>query len=387
MKSLVILFGSRAVTSLAQAAAVLLLARWTVPAEYGLISSLLGVGLFLTAILDFGLGPFILRIRSIPSLAELLEPALLLNLLGAIALLVVLVPVGIVILPVPLAAVLIAIWIAGDKYVDTSLCVSIADDRMGSVGAVLVLRRVMGLAAFVGLYVLGVAPAVAFGAGQGIGLLLGLGYVLRTVVPHRPFDSWSGLRGLTKEGPWFYLGSLSTQASSLDSPIVAAVSGVAAAGYYSVGSRLSRPFVLLATAISAVLIPAAARGPDGMGQRVTRWVVLLAVGLSLVGLGLAPLMPLIIELTAGRAYVGGAPSATVLLVGMPFVALASPIGGVLQGRGQARWVAVNGVVFSVLLLVGIAVGAWIGGAIGAAYGLTGVAALKFATLAVRAWSV
>jgi O-antigen/teichoic acid export membrane protein len=111
-RDVVVLFVSRAVASVAQAVAVLLLARLTAPDLYGTVSSVLGAGLFLTAVLDLGMGSYLLRIRATDELAHLLRPAFLANSLSSIALFVVVAAVGLVLLPTPLVALLLAVWIA-----------------------------------------------------------------------------------------------------------------------------------------------------------------------------------------------------------------------------------------------------------------------------------
>jgi O-antigen/teichoic acid export membrane protein len=379
-RDVAVLFVSRAVASVAQALAVLLLARWSDPHLFGEVSSLLGLGALVVAVLDFGLGDYLLRIRAGDTMQRLLEPAYFLNYAGSWAVFLLVAVLGLALLPTsPLAAVLLALWVAGDKYVDTGLALPIADGKVLAVGVVLVIRRALAVAAFLAIVTSGTDALLAFALAQTVGLLVGLAFVQARVAPPRTREGANRIPELFKEGLWFWAATLSSQAQTLDVPVVAGISGADAAGVYSVGGRLTRPFILFSTALSLVLVPAATRAKPGFTRFVTVRIIGVAVGLALVGVALIPLMPAIVDLTVGSRYASGAASAAALVIVMPFVGL--------QGRGSSRFVAVNGIVFGVATVAGLAVGAALGGAFGAALGLGVIAVAKFVTLSMKSWAL
>lgn len=370
---------SRGAASGFQALTVILLARWVGAETFGVVAIVTGVGMVLFTVSDWGLSSYIPRARARGDHGEV-ALGLRLNLLGNAA-------AGLlfgVVLALPAAAGALSPWLcllplalAADQFVEAGLTVAVADRAKRVVIVSITVRRSLTLAAMFALHALGVDPVAAYVVGQLASAAFGLAHVRadlrRRVSEPGPRPTAAAMyRALVP----YVVANVSTASRTLDAALIGALASVQSAGLYSAAERLIRPFMLVGGAAAAVVLPHAARHPLAEGKRLGRVLVVSAVA-ALVPLGgLALASGPIVRLLFGDAFAGAAPMLAWGLCSLPFVSLASPLGGILQGQGHAGFVARNGMVFAAVTLALIAGGAWQWGGTGAAAGVGAAYFLK-----------
>jgi len=378
------LFVARSCASLFQVAAILYLGRLVGPSELGPIVAFIGLGAFLAAVSDFGIGTYLLKGRAANPENALLRPALATN--DATTLLLVAVSVlGAILLGIqPAGAALLGLWIGLEKNTDTHLSIPTADGAIGVVSTINFMRRLIGLLLFVVLA--GFTSAVlAFCVAQSVGAVYGL--VHGRIVLHRSKhrvagDAKPSFQTLRESFP-FWVAVVSSQARELDSMIVGVVAGPGAAGLYGAGARLSRPALMVASALATVLLPSATKGDAATTRRTARGLYLLLVAGTLAGGGVALVADAVLPVILGNDFTSAVPTAQVLLVSMSIVALCAPLGGLLQARGGERFVALNGSIYATITVAALFVGTAAAGPVGAAIGVSLSYAAKFISLAVK----
>ena len=373
---------SRGLGSVLQAVALIVLARSVTPAEFGLVNVVIAVvGITLVAS-GLGLSLFVPFARARGE-ADAVAAALRLNTWANLASAFVLVP-GIAVWAAatgaPWGAVLIGASLALERNVDTILGVPIADGDAKVAAASMLARRTVALAVFLPALAVGGEPVWSFTAGMLAGALVAQVHV-RRAVRALPGDA-RALRPRAVVGrAWPFLASnLTGQARTLDVTVVAAALGAGGAGLYAAAAKLVQPLLLVPQSLAAVVMPHSTRLAPDAARRL---------GLRLTVLFLACLMPAvpiivwaeqIVVFVMGPTFAGAGSALAWALVGLPFVALSAPLGALLQGQGRARFVAINGAIFAVVMFPAIALGAQLGGIGGAAAGLGASFAARSAVL-------
>ena len=280
--------------------------------------------------------------------------------------------------------VLLALALGLEKNTDTGLSLAIAVGARYLPLHSLLIRRLSSVAIFGSLLALEVQPLAGFCIALACGGVFGQLHYRRWARRFGRMGNGASTASVLKASTSFALANISGSARLLDTAIIASVVGVVGAGPYSAAVRLVNPFALVPAALTEVLVPhsAAMRGVDArkLGLR------LVLAGLSaLVVCGVGAFFAEdVVRLILGSRYGRTSPIFAVLLLGLPFVFLSSPLGSVLQGQGKERLVAWNGLVFGVLLLGLIALGAFVGGGLAAAAAIGLVYAFKCVVLG---WSV
>ncbi|WP_136585955.1 lipopolysaccharide biosynthesis protein [Microbacterium hydrothermale] len=382
------LFVARTCASLFQVLAILYLARLVGPSELGPVVAFVGVGAFLAAVSDLGIGTYLLKERAATPHSPLIRPALKTNDVLTLALIVGGVASALVLGLGTAEAILLGVWIGLEKNTDTHLSIPTADGAVGVVSAINFVRRLVGLVLFV-LLALAVAPVLAFCIAQLVGAVYGVSHA--HLVLRRSTHSVSGVSRPSRQalrGSFpFWVAVTSAQVRELDSAIVGAVAGPAAAGLYGAGARLSRPALLVASALATVLLPSATKGGAAVARKAARGLYLLTLLGGVMGIIAALLAEPLLPLLLGDDFSGAIPATQVLLISMSVVALCSPLGGLIQARGGERYTAANGVIFAVVTVVGLTIGSSVAGPLGAAVGVSVSYAMKFASLAIKLHSL
>ena len=191
------------------------------------------------------------------------------------------------------------------------------------------------------------------------------------------------MRELARRTWPFFIGNLTMQLKSLDTTIVAVAASSYGAGLYAAASKLTTPFLFVPTALTQVVLPRATQMNSHRARSVGRKLYAVCVGLLIAALPLMLLGDEVMVILFGPQYAGAGPILALTLAGMPFFALASALGALLQGRNDEKYVATNGALTSVLLLAGAAAGAAVFGALGAAALVSAALVGKSISLAVR----
>ena len=380
------LVGSRIVAAALQAATVLLLARWTPPSSFGQIVALLGVLVVVGALADLGLGPLLLREKSLDSTTGITARILRLNSMTSCALcLFTAAGIGVLglyrseeyILLLPLS-----IWIAAEKNGAVWLSLAIADGRTHLSAISLLLRRTVGLGIFVAFSKL-IAVPLAFALGQAVASVL-VNLLMRVRLRQtKSKGNGPSFRQLSRRAIPFYLNSVGAQLRNLDVAIVFAVAGSLVGGVYAVPARLTSPLRMLPTTLGPVIVRYAT-----MGTR-TAFKAIRAVSLTVMAvmtLGMAVLFigaPTLVGYTLGNAYLPSVLPLRITCIGLVFAFAISLQTSFLQGRGLEHFVGRVGIAVSVLVLPVIALGAALYGAAGAAAAVTASFAIHSLLLAPK----
>ena len=385
-RQFVAILASRGLGSALQAVALVLLARSVPAAEFGVVNVVIGVvGLLLVAT-GFGMSVYVPRARALgqdDDVAAGLRLNAVANLATAVVLLAALAAWASS-TQVPLGVLLIGASLALERNVDTVLGVPVADGDALAPAVSMVLRRTITLAVLVPGLALGLDPVWSYTGGLLAGALAAQLHVRRVVrrLPGRA--SAVGTSTLLRRSWPYLVSNLTGQVRTLDTTLVAIALTPAAAGLYAAAAKLVQPLLLVPQTIAAVITPHATRLDPAAARRLGLRLVLAFAACLVLGIPIMVWAEEIVVLVMGEQYAGGGPVLAWCLAGLPFIAMSASLGALLQGQGRARMVAVNGLVFAVVLVVVVLGGALIGGVVGAAGGLSGTYLLRATVLA---WAV
>lgn len=211
--------------------------------------------------------------------------------------------------------------------------------------------------------------------------------------------SWRGIRSMTKVGSWLMLRTLSLRAAILVTVLVVTAQGAVNLAAHQLAMTI---FSFLAFALDALAIAAQALIGKELGacnaakaRELTRTMIRWGIGFGvLTGLLLAAVAP-----WAGALFTSDREVQSVLAVALWILAAGQPVAGyvfvldgVLIGAGDARYLALAGLVNLAVYLPLLAAVAWSGTAGGAGLGwlwaafAVGYMAARAVTLGLRARS-
>lgn len=382
----VLIFASRVLSAVIQALAIILLARWVDVQVFGYVSIVLGTSAVIFGITDWGLSSFVPRARAKGQHA-LVRAGLRFhwqtNLVAGTAVATV---VG-----VTMASngdlgwlCLLPFALALEQVVEIRLTVKIADGSRGGAMVSVLLRRIVSFGVFVLLFFSGLGAVASYGLSMVVGAVVGWVHVV--------FLTRSALLGRTRnvrigeiipELVPLWIANLSSQSRTLDVAIVGGATSVAAAGLYSAAFRFSNPLMLAAGAAVSVVLPHSARISLHDARKLGRRIALIV---SVASLPL--LIPMfyareVLSIFFGQEFEDARIAFVFALAVVPFMSVAWPLGGILQGQGFQKFVALNASVFAIINLLAILLGAAFWGASGAAAGLAVVAVARTISLFVR----
>ena len=363
-----VLLTSRGCAAVLQAATAVVVARAAGISAFGLLSATTGVATVYFVVTDLGLLSYIARARARGD-ADALASALSLNTAtsivgGAVA---VAVATGLSLSGfLQPAYIVLALALSMEKPIETLLSVPVADGRVGVSAATVILRRMLGLVILLATEQ-ELGPILAYAVGYACASLLGQAHIrlyLKTrVVVKR---SSLSIAGTVQKAFPFYLANLTAQVRSLDTALVAAILTPYSAGLYAAAARLAAPFYLIPTSLTTIVLPRLSRAGQAGAWRFSRRLCKATVVLEC---GLLPVLLLsepITEAVFGSAFRAAGPILAWTLVSLPLIAVASPLGSVLQANDDEKFVARNGVIFAILTVAAIAGGALLSGPSGAA---------------------
>jgi len=377
------ILAARALGSLLQAVALVVLARSVPAAEFGFVNVVIAVvGIVLVAT-GLGLSLFVPFARARGE-ADALAAALRLNTTTNVLSALVLVPAVAVWAAssgAPAGAVLIGASLALERNVDTLLGVPVADGDAKVSALSMLVRRTVALAVFLPGLTLGADPVWAFSSGLVVGALAAQLHVRRAV---------RGLPGDARAVPvrtvvgrsWpFLAANLTGQARTLDVSVVALVLGAAHAGLYAAAVKLVQPLLLVPQSLAAVVMPHATRLEPAAARRLGARLAVMFLACLVPAVPVVLLAEDVVVLVMGPGYAGAGPALGWALAGLPFLALSASLGAILQGQGRERLVAVVGAGLAVAMFPAIVAGALLGGIGGAAAGLGATFAVRSGVLA------
>ncbi|MCR2784959.1 MULTISPECIES: oligosaccharide flippase family protein [unclassified Microbacterium] len=367
--------GGRFMGALLQAVTLALFARVATPALFGVVASLTGIFLLMHALTDLGVTSHMTAVRASDPASGVVSAALRFNLWSSIVMAAVLTVLAVAWSAVSgvEAGALVGLAVATsiDRYADLRATLALADGNAKIFVGNMNLRRLVTLAAFLASIAVG-APALA---GLAIATVIGsLAAGLSAFALTRAVELGSDPvpLGALIRGSWpYWLNTVGTQIRNLDVAVVTAAGGPLASGFYAAASRLTSPFRIIPTAMATVLLPAVSRlRAQGRGlapaAKPAALVVFTTSAVYAFGVLIAPW---VVTLVLGAAYAGAVVPVQIVMASMPFAAVASVLGSILQGVGQTRIVGSAAIAMSSVCLVMAFVGASLSGAAGAAMGL------------------
>ncbi|WP_028050848.1 oligosaccharide flippase family protein [Cellulomonas sp. URHD0024] len=382
-RQFVVLLGSRGFAAVMQAVLFGLLARSVTASTFGLVTAFTGVVGVLLVLTGAGMAGVISRAHAQAdhdAVASAIRLTVWSGFITAFAITLFVVAWSLAVGGVPLAIALIAMALVIERTSDAALNVPIADGQVTLSTWPILLRRVVAVVLLVVGLTAGFDPIWSYAVATFFGAVSAQ-WLTRRIVRH-PERGTVAARALIRDGSPYMWTTLSGQVRMLDTALVAAVVGPAAAGGYAAASKLVQPALLVPQTIASLVLPRSARLDATDSRRLVRPLVLACATSFVVVLPLMIFAGPLLTLVMGQDYASSAPILRWLLVGMPFFALTVPLLALLQGQGRARLGAVSSVVFAVLLLVDIVVGALLGGSVGAAIGLSSTFALQAVVLVV-----
>lgn len=347
----------------------ILAARELEPAEFGVLATIISLGVLTAGIVDFGSNS--LWVRDV--VAGRMGPF---DLAGArngkfvVAAAIAAVAALVVSLTPDLHIFLIAVVIFLTTIVEqTNQAVLRASIRSDLVGLTLVVDRLFALGLFCGLLFVVRLPAdsalwIALASGAALGAI--------TCISLAPSDIRSAFSLKRPRNPYrgagyFGLASLASTAQSFDLSIITATSGPGSSGIFGAVNRWTQPIGLLVTAFAQAATPFVAQAGSWARAwpqvRKAIWMPVVAIACCLVIVAAAPFA---VGLLLGEQYAGSAAVLQLLALAVIPAIVAQPTQLFLQALGRER--AVAGVIMATVLLqlvaLAFAAAAW--GAVGAA---------------------
>ncbi|WP_353712935.1 polysaccharide biosynthesis C-terminal domain-containing protein [Arthrobacter sp. K5] len=375
---------ARGFSSALQAANLILLARSTGLADFGLLSIITSMAILVSTLFDFGMNTLIVKASALGRVQQVVA-GLRFNALSARVLAIsstAIFVVGALLGFLPAWASILVLGLSIEKKIETSLSVYVADGNRVVPNASILLRRVVPLVATAAAVVLGVDPLVPFSVAYVLvcamnSLHLDWRLAQRFGVRKRKQDRFREVAG----SAWpYFVGNLSAHSRFLDTSLVAVFVSVGGAALYSAATKVVNPLQLIPQALTTVLMPHSARLEAPSAARLIDRLCLLFLSLLIVLLPISLFSVQIIVFIFGPSFEPSAPVLAIALCGLPFVTLSSPLGSVLQSQGFERYVALNGVIFSVVLLLMLVICCSFWGIIGAAAGMAVTFCLKCVSL-------
>lgn len=380
------LFGARIFGAVAQAGLFVMLARLAGPNDFGYVAAVLGVGATVSAVADFGVGPFVSRLRARdiddPSVTDGLRLNGRISTVLAVAFAVGLCVAGSLYDSRLFNTLPLAIWIASEKNAETWLGIAVADGRTGlNIGSVLIRRGValvlFSLAALVTDHVI-----LAFCATYAFANFLGAAWTRGKIRDSLPPAGKSKAMEILRSSWPFWINSAFLQARTLDVAIVATFGSPAVAGIYAIPSRVTSPLRLLPTTFATLVLPYASRGDEASLRSLRRGLAYVMGAMAALLACLFASAGFLVRQTLGPAYESAETPLRVLCVGLLFASVVSVMVSLLQGGGSERAVAAISAGVTFVCLVGVGLGAVTSGATGATIALSASYVLHAALLAV-----
>lgn len=361
---------ARGMSSVLQAANLVLLARSASLEDFGLLAVLTSVSVLILTFFDLGMSTLIPKSRAL-NLHEQVSAGLRLNAISTYLLAAISTTsfyIGYLFNQVPLWTVILVCALALEKKIETALSVFIADGNKSIPNFSILLRRLIPF--------LGTATAVwlhndtilVYSAAYLVVVflsVLNVDRLLRGRLKVRRSGRHSLRRIATESWPYF-IGNLSAHARYIDTSLVAAVTSITGAAIYSAASKVVNPLQLVPQTLTAILMPHSARLNAVEARSLVNRLTLAFLSMLLLLVPTTFFAAPIVTILFGPDFLAAAPVLGVSLLALPFVTLSSPLGSVLQGQGLEKFVALNGVITAAVMLIAIPSFAIMWGVVGAA---------------------
>ncbi|WP_334683881.1 oligosaccharide flippase family protein [Arthrobacter sp. CAN_A214] len=367
--------GGRIISALVQAVTYLLIARDAGPQLFAAVAVAIGLATVLQSIFDLGISTYLVKERALNPDSVYVHAGLLVNRFASGGLLIfsslLLLGAGVILNPDYISLVPLALWVAGDRFIETRLGLAIADGKAHIASTNLFLRRTISLSIYLLVTFCGVPPLAAVSASFSASTLISL-----ICMPKLKYSVLSGernqralIRDVIRLSRPFWFNSVATQVRNIDTLVVSGVGGLTTGGLYGLVARAIGPLRILSTSLSAVLLPAASRAGGSSLSHLRRSVGVLIVSLAVFYSLIVVIVPYVVPAFLGSAYEGAVFPMQIVIGSLIFASVASLLNAVLQATGREWYVAHVSATTSLLTLLLCGLGAVVAGAVGAAIGV------------------
>ncbi|GAA4777732.1 lipopolysaccharide biosynthesis protein [Microbacterium gilvum] len=376
---------SRGISGVAQALALVLLARWSSVEQFAVTAAATGAIVVVCAVCDLGMAGYISKARALGD-HPAVRAALAINQVTAMAGYLLTAAVVLIVLDdsmrIPIAILALALF--GEKYADTLLGVPIADGARTATTISVTGRRIVALALMFIANGLGIDGVMAYAAGYVGGALFAVVAGRMYIARHTASDGPHADRKIVlRQGVKYMIPYVAGQLRLMDVAIVGALAGPAVSAAYGAGARLGQPALLIPGAIGSVLLPYSATRDSVFARKAGVRLLWGTVGGIVVVLPAFLIPAWMITGLLGEEYASSVDVLAWSLLAIVLIGMSSAVAGVLQGRGEESYVVAVGVLSTVLLLASVAIGAVLGQSVGAAIGLFIGALIRWATHIVK----
>ncbi|GKT11811.1 MAG: hypothetical protein ISEC1_P0784 [Thiomicrorhabdus sp.] len=363
----------RVFAAILQATGIILLARWEEVENFGIVASMLALGVLVHALIDFGLTTYSVKERSAGNMAHLYSCmshnrkfATLFGLLSSFITFL----LGYYISSFFYLLLPVGVWIAYERQSDFLISFFIADSKNKIATKLLTHRRLLSLVLFIALYFLSVQVTLAYMLAIALAALasyLQVKYLLSNEIAalNQKFFTFKELFSHTFP---FWINSFFAQLRNVDVVIVTVILGPVFGALFGVANRVVSPLSMVSSSMATVVLPSVSKG-DIRKHEFYKYTVFATALSSIPYICLFFLSSLAVPLLLGEKYNDVVPILEVLSLGLIFFSASSVLGSVMQGVGlQKRVAQVNVMATSIYILFLIPVAYW-GGIMYAVYSL------------------
>lgn len=362
MKQLSWVSTGQILAALLQLLLLLLILRRISPESFGLLSAVLGIGIALQAVFDFGLYSFIIREHAIrPREDGTIAGALKLNSYSSIALILI---SGIALTAASflssnefLYMVPLALSLGLEKNADTWIGVALAEGKAHFSATNLVLRRALAVLLFVLLEQLISNPILVYSVSVAVASVVSVLFVRNIVTSLLEISSPAPLAPILRSARSFYINGLSVHSRNLDAMVLTILGTPLLAGLYTASKRIISPLILVPTALATVLLPAVSRASRAKQEKVPAAILYLSLLTAIPYAAIAFSLPTLVPIVLGNAYNDSILPMQVLTLSLPFAVAATTGATFLQAVGQAKATALIALSSTVFFLIGISIAA------------------------------
>ncbi|MEW1874064.1 oligosaccharide flippase family protein [Pseudarthrobacter phenanthrenivorans] len=378
---------ARGFSTILQAFNLAVIARSVGLADFGLLGVMTSSAVLVSTMFDLGMAPLIAKSAAVSNFVTTAR-ALRVNHLTSMMLVVISTTAfGIACLLgyLPVWPAFLALAIGLEKKIETGLSFFIARGNRIVPNLSLLVRRAVPLSATLLAVSFAVDPLAPYALAYVLACCGDLWFqsILLTKSLGIRRSSDSEFFSVVKQAWPFFIGNLTAHVRFLDISIIAAMASVQGAAMYSAASKITNPLQLIPNTLTALILPHSSRLKLHDSKRLANRVTVAFLSLLVLVTPLAFYAERIVVLVFGTTFSEAAPVLAISLISLPLVTLSSPLGSVLQSQGYEKYVALNGLVFSVLLLASLLISSHLWGVVGAALAVAAVFGLKCASLYLK----
>lgn len=361
----------RGAAAVLQAASLVLLARFSDPADFGLTMAVQGGLLTVAFLLGFGFGPYASITQAKSQFSEEVSRVVYLNQrtsLGAGAVCLAFLVIAGSIHPSIMFLIPFAFAMAAHRNSSVWEGIAVANGRIRLFSLTLLLRRLLLVLVFLGGAVSGVNPLLAYASAYAVSEMA-INWNLKRSLGRIPQPSVRpSFRDVSRRSMPYWIESVSVQLRGLDVSFAGLAGGAVVSGLYAVPARLSSAILMVPSTFANLCLPRIARGT----RRTFLSVGLASIPVMILVIVLLAILSVfaesIIRIVLGDEYVNATLPTQIFCIGFALLSIVTIANAMAQGIGLTRQVAVSSMVGAALVVIFVGIGALSFGAEGSSWG-------------------